>query len=320
MSLKNKIYELRKHHGMSQEQLAETIGVARQTISKWELGETAPNIGQAQLLSQAFDVSLSELLGDEATELQSNADSATNAMRKTKLKIIIAISIAIILFLTVLFGVCNIVKRSQILHPQGISEVTINNKQSISIGNGNATTIVFNEADKPSISCNLPTSFTQETQKAGTYTDGNDFIRFNAEYTANISNPLTETDYITHYIAHGYSSYMDMARLALRMDLSDVGVFSSEEQVYLVGGARLIRADLCASQNADYYEIDDGLTANSDKMRIYGFALHFDNTVWLITLKDCNDIYYFISIKAPNGVGKSIDTVGALLSTIPIAE
>ena len=44
MSLGNQIHELRKKNNLSQEQLAEKVGVARQTISKWELGETAPDI------------------------------------------------------------------------------------------------------------------------------------------------------------------------------------------------------------------------------------------------------------------------------------
>ena len=43
MELGKQIYELRKKANLSQEQLAEKVGVSRQTISKWELGETAPD-------------------------------------------------------------------------------------------------------------------------------------------------------------------------------------------------------------------------------------------------------------------------------------
>lgn len=56
MEIGNKILELRKKNNLSQEALAEKIGVSRQTISKWELGETSPNIKQAKELSKVFNV------------------------------------------------------------------------------------------------------------------------------------------------------------------------------------------------------------------------------------------------------------------------
>lgn len=52
METGNKISELRKKNNLSQEELAEKIGVARQTISKWELGETSPDIKQSKELSK----------------------------------------------------------------------------------------------------------------------------------------------------------------------------------------------------------------------------------------------------------------------------
>ena len=52
MQLGNNIQTLRKRKGLSQEKLAEKINVTRQTISNWELGETAPNPEQLILLSK----------------------------------------------------------------------------------------------------------------------------------------------------------------------------------------------------------------------------------------------------------------------------
>lgn len=69
MELGKQIYELRKKANLSQEQLAEKVGVSRQTISKWELGETVPDIKQAQVLSQVFSVSLDELTGNDTKEV-----------------------------------------------------------------------------------------------------------------------------------------------------------------------------------------------------------------------------------------------------------
>ena len=63
MNLGKTIQGFRKKNHLSQEQLAERIGVARQTISKWELEETAPDLNQANKLSQILGLSLDELVG-----------------------------------------------------------------------------------------------------------------------------------------------------------------------------------------------------------------------------------------------------------------
>ena len=65
MEIGNKIMELRKKNNFSQEDLAEKVGVTRQTISKWELGETSPDLKQAKVLSQVFKVSLDELVDND---------------------------------------------------------------------------------------------------------------------------------------------------------------------------------------------------------------------------------------------------------------
>lgn len=66
MQLGNNIQTLRKKKGLSQEKLAEKINVTRQTISNWELGETEPNPEQLILLSKQFDISIDELVGNDA--------------------------------------------------------------------------------------------------------------------------------------------------------------------------------------------------------------------------------------------------------------
>ena len=59
------IQHLRKSKSMSQESLAEKVGVSRQTIAKWEAGESAPDLEMAGKLSQALDVSL-DMLANES--------------------------------------------------------------------------------------------------------------------------------------------------------------------------------------------------------------------------------------------------------------
>ena len=63
MDTKDIILELRTKKGMSQDELAEKVYVTRQAVSRWENGETIPNIDTLKLLSEFFDVSINTLLG-----------------------------------------------------------------------------------------------------------------------------------------------------------------------------------------------------------------------------------------------------------------
>ena len=63
METKDMIRELRTKNGLSQDELAEKVFVTRQTVSRWENGETTPNIDTLKLLSKLFDVSINTRLG-----------------------------------------------------------------------------------------------------------------------------------------------------------------------------------------------------------------------------------------------------------------
>ena len=63
MKTKDVILKLRTQMGLSQEDLAQKVFVTRQAVSRWENGETMPNIDTLKLLSRLFDVSINTLLG-----------------------------------------------------------------------------------------------------------------------------------------------------------------------------------------------------------------------------------------------------------------
>ena len=65
---KDNLVELRKIHEMSQEELADKIGVSRQTLSKYETGESLPDIEKCKLIADAFGVSIDDLLNYEPQE------------------------------------------------------------------------------------------------------------------------------------------------------------------------------------------------------------------------------------------------------------
>lgn len=101
MEFGNRLYELRKQKGLSQEELANRLDVTRQTVSKWELGETAPDIKQAQILSQIFNISLDELTGNDTKGVIYEKVSNTERLAGTVIRILKTLGIFFIAFVIV---------------------------------------------------------------------------------------------------------------------------------------------------------------------------------------------------------------------------
>lgn len=66
MNLGENLFQARKKNGLSQEAVAEKLGVSRQTISKWETDETLPDIRQAKKLAVLYGLTLDELIEFDA--------------------------------------------------------------------------------------------------------------------------------------------------------------------------------------------------------------------------------------------------------------
>ena len=65
--ISSNISSLRKAAGLSQEMLADKIGVSRQTIAKWESGESAPDVVHCDAMAELFDISLDDLVHTDMT-------------------------------------------------------------------------------------------------------------------------------------------------------------------------------------------------------------------------------------------------------------
>ena len=99
MNLGDKILQLRKKNGLSQEQLGEKVDVTRQTISNWELGETAPNPEQLKKMSKAFNVSIDEILDNDSKDFLMNKISNTEKLAGIIIKILKVIGIVIVVYI-----------------------------------------------------------------------------------------------------------------------------------------------------------------------------------------------------------------------------
>lgn len=102
MEIGNTIVKFRKQNNLSQEQLAEKMGVTRQTISKWELGSTSPDLEQSKKLSKIFNVSLDDLTSNEIKNVLITKVSNTEKLTKIIINILKIILLAICILIIIL--------------------------------------------------------------------------------------------------------------------------------------------------------------------------------------------------------------------------
>lgn len=110
MKFYEKLIILRKKALLSQEELAEKLDVTRQTISKWELGQSKPDIDKLQMMSKLFEVDVNTLtneeisLEDKVETKEHKNNKKEDGDRKFILYILIIIFIASLAFLTYRVG------------------------------------------------------------------------------------------------------------------------------------------------------------------------------------------------------------------------
>ena len=103
MNLGKKIAELRKKNNLSQEELADKVGVARQTISKWEICDTTPDINQVKIISKIFNISIDELVDNDINNVIVEKISNTEKLAGITIKILKVFGIMLIVFITLIF-------------------------------------------------------------------------------------------------------------------------------------------------------------------------------------------------------------------------
>lgn len=124
--LSEKIYTLRRKSGLSQEQLAEKIGVSRQAISKWEGGLSTPELDKLKALSECFHVTLDELTGGQAARADSSKQEPAGTPRTGadgKLGVCLCLIGAVCL---ILFGILMAAQPASVDQLNASSTVTLN--------------------------------------------------------------------------------------------------------------------------------------------------------------------------------------------------
>ena len=127
--LSERIYKFRRKNGLSQEQLAERIGVSRQAISKWESGTSTPELEKLLALSECFNITLDELVKDEAANQEASEASPKSAENKVSKVIEMKVGIGLCLIgavCLILSGVMMIISPSATDQLNAASTITLN--------------------------------------------------------------------------------------------------------------------------------------------------------------------------------------------------
>ena len=82
------MYHLRKQKGLSQEELANRLNVSRQTISKWEVGDSTPDMEKLIAISDMFQISLDELVMDKVQTQTGETPSKAEIVNELKEKVL----------------------------------------------------------------------------------------------------------------------------------------------------------------------------------------------------------------------------------------
>lgn len=136
MTLGERIYRLRADRNMTQEQLAEKLRVTRQSISKWEGDLVKPEIEKLKAMAKLFEVSLDDLISDEASDKKDKEektitkDSLNKKTNRNKIIITVIACLLIIAMTVTIIVMINLSHRVRTLEMQSRPYVTDGNEES----------------------------------------------------------------------------------------------------------------------------------------------------------------------------------------------
>ena len=119
MKFNEKLMELRRKEGLSQEELGYKLNVTRQTVSKWELGQTTPEMDKLVEISKLFNMSVDDLINDSELENKTNQNIEPEPIiedqpikekgsRNNKLYVLLVGALVVVIILIIIKGVTGI--------------------------------------------------------------------------------------------------------------------------------------------------------------------------------------------------------------------
>ena len=133
MTIGSKIVDLRKKKKISQERLAELLGISRQTLSNYENDITSPDLNQSKKICEIFDTSLDELIGNDNTVCSKISSTERLVKKQTKtIRIILITLYIIIMTFLIIFTIHYLTKRDFTKDYQA-TFTCINNKEKVMI-------------------------------------------------------------------------------------------------------------------------------------------------------------------------------------------
>lgn len=213
MTLHEKIYELRKKNGLSQEALAESLGVSRQSVSKWETGEATPEVSKLLVLSKLFGVTTDYLLDDESEEKVQEAEEEkeipspfaavpvyeTPKKNKTVRSITVMLILCIIVFLIILPVFAAIFGFSIFTHNTDTGGVIILEE---------ITSVKPDEYIIPSVEADESLPYYDDSTSTPHEADGEPIIRFENSAVAESSTSMTNFSVIFVILLFGIPALM----------------------------------------------------------------------------------------------------------------
>ena len=120
MKFNERLLNLRKKNGWSQEELGYKIGVSRQSISKWESGQTTPELEKLKNLAKIFEISVDELINEENILNETNItieeeNQKNSSKKKSKLFNYIKVISSLLFFSIIIIYIIIVYKRVVII-------------------------------------------------------------------------------------------------------------------------------------------------------------------------------------------------------------